>query len=398
MSNQKRVHFENGMNRKVKVAIASSGRFHVLDLARELDRLDYDVSFYSYVPVRMAEKFGLRRECQKSLFWLFAPLVGLTRYGPRFMSRWVNQILTVLLDHAISWWLEPCDVFIGLSGLSVQCAKKARVKYGAKVLIERGSTHILKQQSILRDILLAGGNSQQVLDFDVEREMKGYELADLIVVPSINVENSFMGQGVKKEKLFRNPYGVNLNMFKTLTSPGPVKPNVIFVGTWSYRKGCDLLLEIMKKLPDIKFTHVGAFGDMELPKLDNFTHYDPVKQWELSRFYEKAHVFVLASREEGLAMVQAQALASGLYLVCTDMTGGKDLRELISDKKRITVAPSGDSKALQKALQLKVNEALRSKGRRGLSESDRQKLSWENYGKRYSRKIEEILIPKSYAN
>ncbi len=371
----------------MKIAIATTGRFHVLDLARELDRLGHEVSFYSYVPVKMAEKFGLRRVCQISLFGTFAPLVWFTRYGPRYLRRHVHQILTILLDQMISWKLKPCDVFIGMSGLSVKSAIKAKTKYKAKICIERASTHILTQKNILRNILLAGGKADQVSEFDIERETKGYELADMIGVPSIHVEKSFIDQGVSKEKLFRNPFGVHLDMFKRLQMPNSVKANVIFVGTWSYRKGCDLLKKVMQNLSEIQFTHVGAVGDMDLPHLPNFVHFDPVKQWELSRFYEKNHVFVLASREEGLAYVQAQALASGLELVCTDMTGGRDLQDLISEKKRITVVPSGDVKALQKAIQLSAKKAMRRGGRRGLSESDRKKLSWENYGKRYSNRI-----------
>jgi glycosyltransferase involved in cell wall biosynthesis len=50
-----------------------------------------------------------------------------------------------------------------------------------------------------------------------------------------------------------------------------------------------------------------------------------VPQGELPRHYHDASVFATASIEEGQAMVQAQALACGLPLVCTGNTGGEDL-------------------------------------------------------------------------
>ena len=41
------------MTRRLRIAIATAGRFHVLDLARELNALGYAVDFYSYVPNRV---------------------------------------------------------------------------------------------------------------------------------------------------------------------------------------------------------------------------------------------------------------------------------------------------------------------------------------------------------
>ena len=36
----------------MKINIASTHRFHLLDLARELERQGHDVKFYSYVPTK----------------------------------------------------------------------------------------------------------------------------------------------------------------------------------------------------------------------------------------------------------------------------------------------------------------------------------------------------------
>src|ERR1700730_4293441 len=44
---------------ELSVGIATSGRFHLLDLARELDSLGVNVRFYSYVSKRRAKSFGL---------------------------------------------------------------------------------------------------------------------------------------------------------------------------------------------------------------------------------------------------------------------------------------------------------------------------------------------------
>src|SRR5262245_44323934 len=52
---------------ELRVGIASSGRFHLLDLARELNALGVNVRFYSYVPRKRAEAFGLPRHCHVAL-------------------------------------------------------------------------------------------------------------------------------------------------------------------------------------------------------------------------------------------------------------------------------------------------------------------------------------------
>ena len=48
----------------------------------------------------------------------------------------------------------------------------------------------------------------------------------------------------------------------------------------------------------------------------------------LVEHYQQSHCFVMSSIEEGMAMVQMQALACGLPLICTTNTGGEDLLRL----------------------------------------------------------------------
>ena len=142
-----------------------------------------------------------------------------------------------------------------------------------------------------------------------------------------HVAESFRRDGSAYAKLFYNPYGVDLAMFPPRREKATAEPfSLLFVGTWCLRKGCDLLIEAIKRVPGARLTHVGAIGDLDFPANDDrFVHVDPVPQRELARFYAAGDVFVLASREEGFGMVLSQALASGLPLICTDRTGGADL-------------------------------------------------------------------------
>ena len=57
-----------------RIAIATAGRFHVLDLARELAALGHEVRFYSMLPPSRTASFGLQADststcCRWSRRW-----------------------------------------------------------------------------------------------------------------------------------------------------------------------------------------------------------------------------------------------------------------------------------------------------------------------------------------
>ena len=108
------------MNAKIRIGIASSGRFHLLDLARELDALGSEVCFYSYVPRKRAKTFGLPGRCHVALLPFLFPLVALERVFPRLFSNVVERLMSWALDLLVILRMRPCDVFICMSGMYVQ--------------------------------------------------------------------------------------------------------------------------------------------------------------------------------------------------------------------------------------------------------------------------------------
>ena len=76
----------------MKIAIASSGRFHLLDLARELEALGHDVTFYSMVPINRGIRFGLSSKAQVSFFWPLLPFVALRKVLPLRFHQHVDKI------------------------------------------------------------------------------------------------------------------------------------------------------------------------------------------------------------------------------------------------------------------------------------------------------------------
>ena len=371
----------------MRIAILTSGRFHLCDLARELDALGHDVLFYSCLPRGQSRQFGLPDHCARSMWPSVAPAFMLMRatYGTSFQT-WGERALAGAIRLLASRKIEPCDVFIGLSGLSYDAAMVARDRFGAEIWIERGSRHILSQRRIL-DQIDTGTRRSAVSDFAVRQELADYRIANRVAVPSRHVARSFLEEGFDAKKLFVDPYGVDLKMFPATPAPPRDPPTLLMVGAWSKRKGCDVLSEAWRLLPNVHLIHVGKVLDLALPVSDRFHHFDAVPQASLTNFYAKAHVFVLASREEGLATVQLQALASGLRLVCTDRTGGEDLKSVLPDPSIVTVVPSDDAAGLAAALESSLSLARCNFGVRDHLGTARENLSWAAYARRYSDEL-----------
>jgi alpha-maltose-1-phosphate synthase len=372
---------------KLRVGIATSGRFHVLDLARELDALGAEVCFYSYVPRKRAETFGLPGRCHVALLPFLFPLVALERYFSWLFPHVIERLMFWGLDLLTILRMRRCDVFICMSGMYVQAPRFAQRRYGAQVILHRGSRHILSQNEILAELPRA----KQVTPFAIRRELQGYAIADRIAVPSTHVVESFAPWPEHARKLFLIPYGVDLDQFPLRSGTLPSEPTVLFVGNWSYQKGVDVLGRAIKKMPGVRLIHVGALADAPFPNHPRFVQYEPVPQWKLKDFYGAAHVFALASRQEGLAMVLCQALASGLPIVCTDRTGGTDLANVSGLARFIRVVPAGDPDALRHALVQTLDDVAANLGITSMTETERQALSWRRYASQHLQLINDMM-------
>ena len=369
----------------MKINILSPGRFHVCDLARELNKNGFDVKFYSYVPTRRAMKFGLPRKCSVSLFWPMLPFLVLSKkLFPQ--KQWAAKLCVCFQDWLTSIVMRRCDVCISMSGIFVRAPRKAK-RQSAIVIIERGSKHICDQKRIL-DSIPSNKGRVTVPYWHIPRELECYDMADYIAVASQHVVRSMEKYGFPKEKMFINPYGVDLSMFHPDTK---VKKeyDLIMVGTWGYQKGCDLIVEAVG-LSKYRFLHVGAISDLPFPKNDvRFTHVDTVDQSELIQYYNKAKVFVFPSRQEGLAMVQAQAIACNLPLVGSSDSGAEDLMKMVENPEYITIIKDFTSSSLLKAIHDSLNKQ-KEIGNLFFAGSAISNLTWEAYGKRYKEFLNKL--------
>ena len=371
---------------RIKINILTTGRFHALDLARELDKKGFDVKFYTYVKPKRCAEFGLPNRCCKCLFYPLSPFIALEfvvfKKGKLHawaynLRRWIQDLLTGLI-------MRKADIVIAMSGEFVYSLKQGHKK-GAKVILERGAMHVLEQQKVLSSN--PSGKSPYT-KLSIRRELKGYTISDFVSIPGTHVKKSFLKYKYPEQKLFVNPYGVDLRQFyyKKTTK----KYDVIMTGNFSYEKGCDILVKAID-ITGLSLLHVGALNGVDFPNRDGFTHIDAVDQSKLIDYYNQAKVFCLPSRQDGFGLVLLQAIACQLPVVGTQNNGAPDLKRIFNNTNSIIISEGTTPELLANALReaikiydLKCNDSF-------YTNDQIKSLSWDGYGNRYASFIRNVI-------
>lgn len=361
----------------MKINILTTGRFHLLDLARELSKQGHDVKFYTYVTPRRCRFYGLDKNIVSSYLWFAAPFLFLGKIFPK--SDLVKKITIYAIDRYVSLVMRDADVCIGLGSIFNHTLKVAKSKKQTYIL-EWGSMHILDQLQ-----MFAKTHSQ----WSIERELWEYEMADYISIPANHVKRTFENRGISNQKLIVNPYGVDLLQFFPTEYSGEF--DLIAVGGWRQEKGCDLIIELCEKHPEISFLHVGSLVNMDFPLLPNMKHVDAVDQKELIKYYAKAKVFILPSRADGFGLVMVQAIACGLPIVFSKYTGGSTLRELMKEKKWAIEMDDFTSDELYNCVVKALDLANTQTFNRNYIGDDINNFTWKEYGRRYNNNLKAIL-------
>lgn len=377
----------------MKVVVASVGRFHAFDLARQMVRLGHLGRLYTGYPRVKVD--GLPAAKVSTFPWLMGPATLAGRFGFSGLRDRLNVAVIESFDRWMARRLEQCDVFHCLSSFGLESHRAARARYGALTVCDRGSSHIRFQNEILReeyarfDLPFAGIDARIM-----ERELAEYEFCDLISVPSTFVMRSFIEQGIPREKLRLSPYGVDLAMFHPIAKRDAVF-RVLFVGSISIRKGVAYLLEAIKRasIPKLDLVLIGNMDADAKGTIDRsgvaLRHLGVLPRGQLAEHYSQASVLVLPSLEEGLALVQAQAMACGVPVIATTNTGAEDL---FTDGVEGFVVPVRDPDAIAAKL-VYLYEHPEARDAMGAAALARVRAlgGWNSYGEKMAAMYESAL-------
>jgi len=337
----------------MRVAQISLGRFvHHFSLARELlnrNSLSTLITGYPWCKLRNE---GIPRERIVTVPWLYTPYMAMNRFGlaENFAGRQLNWQAHEYLDKHTARHLPAADVLFALSGSGLLSGRSFQ-RGGGIYICDRGSTHIVYQERILCEEYEKWG-----LKFDKtharirEKELEEYAAADCVTVPSQYCKKTFLGEGHRAEKIKVVPYGVPLRDFYPTGTLLEKSFNILFVGQISLRKGVPYLLEAFQRFrhPHKKLLMVGLLASDIKPCLAkaDLTAVEFLGRVSLERLrslMSSSSVMVVPSLEEGMAIVQGQALACGCPLIISEATGGE---ELIQHGREGLIVPARSSQAL----------------------------------------------------
>ena len=370
----------------MKVIISVLGRFHAFNLAQQVQKRNSLYRLISSYPTFEIAKYGIAPSSINSILHVEI-LACAWRKLPSCLKQQRNLQLwfSENFDRSVSKKLLPeFDVFVGWSGSSLFSLQKAK-EMEAFTVVERGSSHMEYQTQILKEEYEHWGLEFTATHQGVyDREIQEYQEADRIAIPSLFVKRTFIERGIPENKLIHVPYGTSLTEFY----PVPKEDNtfrVIHCGGVNLRKGVQYLIQAFHELnlPNAELWLVGSVSPEIEPFLakyqsDRIILKGKHPQNQLRWFYSQCSVFCLASIEEGLAMVQPQAMACGLPIIHTTNTGGEDI---VRDGIDGFCVPIRDVEAIKaKIMFFYENPDKRDEMGNNALEQVKSSFSWDKYG------------------
>jgi glycosyltransferase involved in cell wall biosynthesis len=265
---------------------------------------------------------------------------------------------TTLADRLATRWISPCTVYHGWTSLSLAAIKAAK-KQGAISLLENAVMHPRDWQGAVLAECAAFGIRQRdcraVLPSPLIRRMeRECEICDYIVVPSTVAQRSFQTAGYGHKTIIVHQ-GVDQRFFTpslSLLSPQPFR--VCYAGQVEIAKGVPYLLEAWQRL-NLRSAELLLIGEVapEMQMLlkqyaqTNVRLLGLLPPTQLAEWYRRSHLFVFPSVNEGLARVLLEAMASGLPVVATNLSGAEDCVTSAIDG---TIVPARDAGVLAEAI------------------------------------------------
>ena len=381
------------------VTVSCSGKLHAFALAEQLEQNRQLTSFYTtyaYQKNTFFSKFVKRIDKEN------IPINKIhTNIPLAFPIKLMNDKVHIWNNMYDKWVASKITnskskIFIGWSGMSLHSIRTAK-KIGMSTIVERGSSHILFQDKILKEEYKKFGIDFSVHPVVIEKELKEYEEADYISVPSYFVKNSFIEYGVNENKIFMNPYGAGSFFKPNENSTISKKFTILYLGSLSVRKGLVYLFEALNSLQmpeeSYEILFLGKVDEILKPTIDklkkkNWKFMGHVNFYELQPILAGCDVAVHPSLEEGLSMGIPQMMSCGVPVIATTNTGGENI---IKNEENGFIVPIRDSEIIKDKLTYLYNnkevlELMKNKA----VESVIKGFTWDDYGNRYAEFINKI--------
>tara|TARA_X000001036_G_scaffold43039_1_gene34463 strand:- start:1254 stop:3914 length:2661 start_codon:yes stop_codon:yes gene_type:complete len=298
--------------------------------------------------------------------------------------------------------VDSNTVIIGRNGMSLRSFEEVK-KRGGKSILHSQWMHPKSQQEYLRkEYKRIGIKDEPILEDRIERQLSEIEIVDKIWSISSLVENSYLSNNIKKDKLIDCALGVDFKKFNNLdkSEKNDEEFNILFVGNINIEKGPHILLKACLGLKSSRKINILFNGGISKNFKDIFDDYtDKLSNNNISviyngggsplKSYARSSIFVLPSVHESFGLVVLEAMAAGLPVVLSDNVGAKDcMKENING---FTFRKS-DHTQLTEIIQKLINDKEMVKKMSKESERMAKRYDWSFIIKSLVDKIKDINL------
>lgn len=377
----------------LKIDICVGGRFHSDRMAKALINGGHDVRLLTCLPKSrcpLVPAANIRSFLMPEILYRVGRRLGMLALAEDYkMQSFADAAAGYLKGNP-----EDRDVFIGWSSFSKEAIEASRAR---KKIIIRDSTHIEYQYEVVRREYHRLGLPFIERPACVARELAEYAMADQIIVLSRFAKKTMVDRGISEEKVSIVRLGVDRTVFKPRELFEPKRPlKAVFFGAVSVRKGVAHMLEATKHFSprELQLFVIGPVEKGLEAVLRRYTHatfLPAMPQVELAEAVREMDLFLFPSLEDGFAFTVAQAMASGLVPVMTEVCGTADLLE---DGKSCFLVKPADPEGMAERIQYFVEDPRRLIPMRKAVLEAAGNLGWGSYGKAVNALVTESFEPE----
>lgn len=403
------------MENKTKVILSTFGPLHLIKSAEFLSKYVDIVVIQGWIPqwwnkwlIGIASKI-IGRDLSKSFkkripkeldgrnysvaipeFLLWTGLkLGIKDFTPLFAAK--------LYGFFSKMYIRKAQIFHVRSGSGFGGAIEKARHQNMKIIVDHSIAHPHFMRVQLEEEYIKHGQKFRMGDNNSYWNgiIKDCEKADLILVNSQFVKETFINEGFPANKLEVILLGVRKDFF-SLKNDYQIKSKVkfLFTGSYGFRKGSDYIQEALEKLDneglDYEMIIVGDNSEIpieEKKKLSSFNFVGFVPQDELKSYLSNSDIYLFPSLCEGCASSAMEAMASGLPVIATKESGLP-----ITNGINGIIIPSKDSSALVVEIhRLLSDEILRASLGRNAAMTIAKNYTWEQYSEKVYKLYQRIL-------
>jgi glycosyltransferase involved in cell wall biosynthesis len=225
--------------------------------------------------------------------------------------------------------------------------------------------------------------------------------ADAVIAVSAAIEDIAQNKGVKKERIYTIPNGIDLEEFdRTHSTLKLGSPSLLFVGRLVKAKNVKTLIRsvvlVKEEIPDIHLYIAGDGPQMsklrilveELGLEKNITFLGYIFGDEKNQYYRSIDICIVPSTFESFSLVALEAMAAGKPVIASNVGG---LPGLVEDGVTgYLFSPDDPRELADKIKQLIKNEPLQRKmGKSGREKAEH--FNWSNIAKETISTYEKVI-------